>query len=187
MISRAVFVLVIWMSVSSLGGCAAFRWGDTQPPASWPLSKGPGKRSISVILTGASPYIEGLEESAAKAYQESGLFSDVKTRAAETDLRAEVDVSRSAKSEVGLAQLTLFLFPIIQWNEVVIRTTLKNKEGQELGVIEKKDGYTELDGLLMIFLMPFKCPDTIDSNLLYDLNRATISQAYDTGVLQARH
>ena len=183
---RIIFVLVVWMSLSSFGGCAAFRWGDTEPPASWPLSKGPGKQSISLLLTGASPYIEGLEESAAKAYKESGLFSDVKTHASETDLRAEVDVivGRSANSDVLIAQLTLFLFPLIQRNEVVIRTTLKNKEGQELGVVEKKDGYTELDGLLMIFFMPFKWPDSIESNLLYDLNRATISQANDEGLFQ---
>ncbi|HKQ35905.1 MAG TPA: hypothetical protein VJT11_11415 [Nitrospiraceae bacterium] len=185
---RIIFVLVVWMSLSSFGGCASFRWGDTEPPASWPLSKGQGKQSISLLLIGASPYIEGLEESAAKAYKESGLFSDVKTRASETDLRAEVDVSMSrsetSESDVYVPVLTLFLFPIIQRNEIVLRTTLKNKEGQELGVVEKKDGYTELDGLLMIFFMPFKWPNTIESNLLYDLNRATISQANDEGLFQ---
>lgn len=75
----------------------------------------------------------------------------------------------------------------------MIRTTLKNKDGQELGAFENKDGYTELQGPLLIFLMPFKewpetiLPEPIFSNLLYDLHRATLSQAHDAGLFPTRH
>jgi hypothetical protein len=194
---RVVFVLVVWMSLSSLNGCAGFRSGETQPPASWPMSKGPGKQSISLLVTGeelvngmrhdvSQRTIQHWQDAATNAYKESGLFSDVQTDPAETDLRAEINVLRREDfSEAGarVSGSTLTLVPARAECEFAVKTTLKNKEGQDLGTFEKKETFSMWIQFFLIFIMPFNWPWTIDTGILYDLHRATISQAYGTGLL----
>jgi hypothetical protein len=198
---RVLFVLVIWVSLSSLSGCAAFRTGEFKPPASWPLATTPGKQSISLLVTGEGfvngtrqdvpqRMIQHWQDAAVKAYQDSGLFSDVKTGAAETDLRAEVHVLDRGKASQGMAflsGLTLTLLPAHAEGEFVVKTTLKNKEGQDLGTFEKKDSFSFWIQFFLIFIMPFNWPNTVMTDLLYDLHRATIDQAHGAGLLQARH
>ena len=149
---RLLYFLIISVFLSSLSGCAAFRSGETQPPTSWPISKEPGKQTISLLITGESSVngtrqdvpqrmIEAWQAAAEKAYKDSGLFSDVKVGAAETDLRAEIHLTDRGEASIGLAMLsgfTLTLFPANGHSDMVVTTTLKNKEGQELGKFEKK-------------------------------------------------
>jgi hypothetical protein len=195
-----VFFLALLVSLSSLDGCAAFRSGETQPPESWPMSKGPGKQSISLLLSGEG-FVNGQrqdipqrmmqiwEETAAKAYKDSGLFSDVTIGATETDLRAEIQVVDRGEANMGLAFLSGFTMTLIPSNahgEYVVKTTLKNKEGQELGTYEKKESMSMWIEFFLIFIMPFNWPNTVITDVIYDLHRATISQAYSAGVLQAR-
>jgi hypothetical protein len=202
MISRlVVFVLVVWVSLSSLSGCAAFRSGEFKLTPSWPLATTPGKQSISLLVTGEAivngmrqdipqRMIQHWQDAAAKAYKDSGLFSDVKTGAAETDLRAEVHVLERGEANQGMAVLsglTLTLVPAHAESEIVVKTTLKNKEGQDLGTFEKKETFSFWIQFFLIFIMPFNWPNTVATDLLYDLHRATISQAHDAGLLQARH
>ena len=78
-------------------------WKRGPPPTSWPLSKAPGKQSISLLISGEAfvngekadvhqPAMNAWEQATEKAYKDSGLFSDVKIGATETDLRAEIHV-----------------------------------------------------------------------------------------------
>jgi hypothetical protein len=198
---RCSFALVVVLSVSSFSGCAAFRSEETQPPASWPMSKGPGKQSISLLVTGEGivngarrdtpqRMLEIWQEAAANAYKDSGLFSEVKIGAAETDLRAEIHVLDRGEANLGLAFLsgfTMTLIPSKTEDEMTIKTTLKNKEGQELGTYEKKETISMWIQFFLIFIMPFNWPNTVTTEMLYDLNRATINLAYGAGLLQARH
>jgi hypothetical protein len=202
---RVLFVLVVWVSLSSLSGCAAFRTGEFKPPASWPLATTPGKQSISLLVTGESilngirqdlpqrnqqRMIQPWQDAAVKAYQDSGLFSDVKTGVAETDLRAEIHVLNRGEGNIGmmvLSSLTLTLLPAHAEAEFVVKTTLKTKEGQDLGTFEKKGTFSYWSQFFLIFIMPFNWPDTVEADLRYDLHRATIDQAYGAGLLQARH
>jgi hypothetical protein len=198
---RVLFVFVVWVSLSSLSGCAAFRTGEFKPPASWPLATTPGTQSISLLITGEA-FVNGTQhfvpreriqywkDAAAKAYKDSGLFSDVKTGAAETDLRAEVHVLDRGETNNGTAffsALTFGLLPSVHDAECIIKTTLKNKEGQDLGTFEKKGTFSYWIQLFLIFIMPFNWPDTVAADLLYDLHRVTISQAHSAGLFQARH
>lgn len=202
MVSRRVlFALVVWVSLSSLSGCAAFRTGEFKPPASWPLATTPGKQSIGLLVIGETidnvmpPDVpqrtsQSWQDAAAKAYKDSGLFSDVKTGAAETDLRAEVHVIAREETNMGMAflsGLTLTMFPSRSESEFVIKTTLKNREGQNLGTFLKSDKSSTWIQFFLIFVMPFNWPDTVETDMLYDLNRATISEAHGAGLLQARH
>ena len=198
---RLLFLLIISVALSSLSGCAAFRSGKTELPASWPISKEPAKYSISLLVTGEGivngrrqdapqAMIQAWQAAAEKAYKDSGLFSDVKVGASETDIRAEIHVTDRGEASTGMAVLsglTLTLFPANGHDEMVIKTTLKNKEGQELGTFEKKDTLSFWIQFFLIFIMPFNWPNTVAAEMLYDLHRATISEAYSAGRLRAQH
>ena len=197
---RVMCVLAVCVSLSLLNGCAAFRSGETQPPATWPISKEPGKQSISLLISGEAVVNERRQdvpqqtmqiwqEVAEKAYKESGLFSDVKIGAAETDLRAEIHVLDQGEGSMGMAfvsGLTLTLIPCNTQEDLVVKTTLKNKDGQELGTYEKKENMDFWIQLFLIFIMPFYWPNTVATDMLYDLNRATIGEAYGAGLLRAQ-
>lgn len=193
-----LLVSLVWSVVS---GCAAFRGGETQPPSTWPLSKGLGKQSISLLISGEA-IVNGQkadvhqaattawEKAAEKAYKDSGLFSDVKMGAADTDLRAEIHVIDRGEASTGLAFLsgfTMTLIPAKGEEEYVIKTILKNKQGQQLGTFERKEPMTFWIQLFLIFVMPFHWPNTVVTDILYDLNRATVIQAHDTGLLARNH
>jgi hypothetical protein len=132
--------------------------------------------------------IQHWQDAAAKAYKDSGLFSDVKTGAAETDLRAEVHVLERGETNQAMAVLsglTLTLVPAHAESELVVKTTLKNKEGQDLGTFENKETLSFWIQFFLIFIMPFNWPNTVATGMFYDLHRATISQADGAGLLQA--
>lgn len=195
------FIFVLVPLVVSLSGCAAFRSGETQPPESWPLSKGPGKQSISLLVTGEGSVngvkqdlpqrmIEAWQGIAEKSYKDSGLFSDVKTGAAETDLRAEIHFIDRGEASQGLAFLSGFTMTLIPANgksELTVKTTLKDKAAQALGTFEKKETLSFWIQFFLIFIMPFYWPNTVATDMLYDLNRATINEALGAGVLRAQH
>lgn len=140
---RPFHVLVLFVSLLSLSGCASFRSGEPLPPASWPISKEPGKYSISLLVTGEAIVnnerqdipqhaIQMWQEAVAKAYKDSGLFSNVTIGAAETDLKAEIHILDHGEASIGMAflsGLTLTLVPANARDEMVVTTTLKDKEG----------------------------------------------------------
>ena len=197
---RLLYIFVVSVLLSSLSGCAAFRSGEAQPPTPWTTSKEPGKQTISLLITGEG-IVNGTRQdvpqrtigvwqaTAEKAYKDSGFFSDVKVGAAETDLRAEIHFTDRGEANMGLAFLsgfTLTLIPANGHGEMVVKTTLKTKEGQELGTFEKKEALSFWIQFFLIFIMPFNWPNTVITEMLYDLNRATIGQAYGAGLLRAQ-
>jgi hypothetical protein len=198
---RLLHVLTISILLSSLSGCAAFRSGETQPPTPWPISKEPRKQSISLLITGESSVngtrqdvpqrmIEVWQAAAEKAYKDSGFFSNVKVGAAETDLRAELHFTDRGEANSGLAFLsgfTLTLIPANAHGEMVVKTALKTKDGHPLGRFEKKETLSFWIQFFLIFIMPFNWPNTVVTEMLYDLNRATLDQAYGAGLLRSQH
>jgi hypothetical protein len=199
--SRFVSIIIIGLAfVSSLSGCAAFRGGGTEAPQSWPISKTADRPSISLLVSGEAlingemrdvpqQAIAAWEHVAEKAYRESGVFSDVRIGAADTDLRAEIHMLDRGEASIAMALLsglTLTLIPTKAEDEMVMKTTLKNKAGRQLGVYEKKETVSTWIQFFLIFMMPFYSPGSVVQEVLYDLNRATINQALQTGALQAR-
>lgn len=194
-------MLVIGLTWLIVSGCAAFRGGETHPPTTWPLSNGPGKQSISLVITGEAivngqkadvhrAAINAWEQAAEKAYKDSGLFPDIKIGAGETDLRAEIHVVDRGEASMGLAFLsgfTMTLIPAKGNEEYIIKTVFKNKGGQQLGSFETKEPMTFWIQFFLIFIMPFNWPNTVATEVLYDLNRATIIQAYNAGLLAQSH
>lgn len=198
---RSLCLLLACLAWLSLEGCAAFRGGETKPPSSWPLSSGPGKQSISLIVTGEGMVngrkvdthpaaLKAWQAAAERAYKDSGLFSDVQGSAADTDLRAEIHVIDRGNANQGLAFLsgfTMTLVPAYAKGEYRIKTTLKDKEGKEVGSFETKESFSFWIEFFLVFVMPFNWPNTVASELLYDLNRSAIDQALAAGALQAMH
>src|SRR5437879_3194496 len=87
-------------------GCITIREGQLQSITQWPPERKSGKQTISLAVKGNVIY-NGQEVSqdvtktkllyvwqdlTVRAYQESGLFADVKTEPADTDLRAEINI-----------------------------------------------------------------------------------------------
>jgi len=125
--------------------------------------------------------------SIAKAYRDSGLFSDVKIGAADTDLIAEVHVLRRNETSMWLSLasfFTAFVVPTYAQSEVSITTTMKNRELQSLGTFEKAETVTRRFQLFLIFIFPYYMPDNVLSELVYDLNLSIIIQAYEEGIVQ---
>lgn len=196
---RASIRLVLITVLLALSGCASFREGTSQAPVSWPITNVPAKQSISLLMTHEAitngwrisvpqTQVQKVEESVARAYKDSGLFSDVKIGAADTDFRAEVHVLNDVHFSDWLAYaagVTLSVIPGYEQRECVITTTLKNRELRSLGTFERAERETTWIQLFLIVIMPFYWPNAVAADILYDLNRTTINQAYGTGVLQS--
>jgi hypothetical protein len=150
-----VILAVIIALLSS--GCAAFRSGNFQPISQWPPENAVKGKSICIMVSGEgivngkeqevnSKFIEAWRKQTVKAYKDSGLFSAVKTGLPDPDdLRAEIKIMDRGEGNIGLAflsGLTLLVIPCNSTDEIIIKTTLKNKDGDTLSVYEKSDAVT---------------------------------------------
>ena len=191
----SIFVSILLLSLVS--GCAAYRAGNLPQISSWPPESVNDKKSISIVVSGEailggkhqaapSTYIKISQEPTAKAYRNAGLFSDVKVGFAETDLRAEVKIVHQGETNLGLgflSGLTLFLIPSKTTDEFVVKTTIKDSEGDTIGTFEKSETITMWQQLFLIFATPFNFPGSVVKETLYDLNRAIINEAHSQGVI----
>ncbi|MCA9470021.1 MAG: hypothetical protein KC643_31870 [Nitrospira sp.] len=187
-----VFLVFTVVITFGLAGCASFREGTLPPPSSWPPALAQGKKSISVIVTGEAmmegrrgdvplQMVQQWQVPTIKAYRDSGLFSEVKAGPAQTDLRAEVHIRDMGEGSKGMAivsGLTLTLFPATGHDRLVVQTTIKDANGENLGTFEKTETVNFWIQFFLIFIMPFNWPPTVVSDTLYDLSRAIIVEAH---------
>lgn len=194
------FVCLLVLLLSS--GCASFREGQLSPVTHWPLEPlGEGKSvvlmyaGLSGVGVGANTFGLGVASQPTewqltllkKAYQESRLFSAVATNPGSADFFAEVKVVRSGGSGPGmllaavLTGLTLYLVPSAATDQFTITTTYKDKANTIIGTVEKTEALTLWQQLFMAFAYPFNRPATVFEEMLYDLHRATITEAQSKG------
>jgi hypothetical protein len=172
-------------------GCITIREGQLQPITQWPPERKSGKQTISLAVKGKVIYngqevsqdvtktklLYAWQDLTVRAYQESGLFSDVKTEPADTDLRAEITIiDRGDNTTVR----TLYLIPSSATDAVTVSTTLKDRHGAVIGNFQKQEAHTLWQHVFLIFAMPFR---STEQPLVYDLNRATILEALANGSL----
>ena len=172
-------------------GCASFRAGLLAPTTDWPPPAAAKKKSISVAVSGTA-VISGKATDAPQqmidlwrqrtwaAYEESGLFSDVRTGLEATDLRAEIRIEDRGDPNIALAVLcglTMTLIPVKASDELTMRTVYKDAEGNTLASIEKAETVNTWIQMFLVFVMPAKFPSGVVKGVLTDLNRATISAA----------
>jgi hypothetical protein len=190
----AVIITIIALLSS---GCASFRDSNLPPVSQWPPLNAAKGKSICIIVSGESTF-NGKEQEVtfklrnfwrdqvAKAYEDSGLFSEVKTYMSDTDLKAEIKIIDHNERNIGsaiLTGLTLYLMPSKGTDELIVKTTIKNKVGNTLGVYEKSERVTTWLQLFLIFAMPFNFPGPVYEETLCDLNRSTIVELHSKGFL----
>ena len=187
----------IVLGVMCVSGCASFRAGQLSPVSQWPPSPAPSKRSISVVLSGKaivnganqevnSQFLSVWREQTVKAYQDSGLFSEVGGGLGSSDLRAEVQILDRGEPNQALAflsGLTMTIIPVKATDELIVKTAFKDRDGNTLGTFEKSESVATWIQLFMVFAMPGNFPGSVVKQTLYDLNRATISEARAKNVL----
>lgn len=193
--------LVLFMVVSA-SGCAAFR-GDKLPEVQgWPPVSQSGKKSLQVSVGGSvssngkqiqdvSKVLSGWTTQTLKAYEESGLFSSASTSAMqESDLKIDVKVHYKSEYNEKLGMLlglsfglAALVIPQKSSGDYLLRTTIHDREGKEVAFIEKSESVSTWIQLFLLFAMPFRDgPGTVEKNVLYDLNRASILEAHGKGL-----
>jgi hypothetical protein len=117
-----------------------------------------------------------------EAYQESGLFSQVDATVENADLRAEARVEKRKREGWPFCAYSLVL-PCIGIAELTLSTTVRNRDGDTLGVFTYGQTLTTWWEPLLILTMPFAYPGVVEGRALYDLSRATIVEARQHGAL----
>jgi hypothetical protein len=180
----------------TFSGCAAFRAGNTPRYPSVPEAGMAKRKSVKVNFFGTvivnneiyqAPHgaTEAWREQTVKAYEESDLFLEVKDKANESDLHAEVLVVLKKDPNAFFAfitGLTLYLIPSKATDEFTVKTMITDRDGTTLGTFERRETVTLWQHLLMVLAMPFNWRSSVTREVLHDLNRATIEDAHAEGV-----
>lgn len=194
---RSAILALVLLLVSS-PGCMMVRDGNVKPPAQWPPhSSQQEKKTIALHVVevvrqggssqGTSPdAAEDFLAQAVKAYTESGLFSSVVTTGEPTDLRADITII--AKGGDGLSwsgaisALTLTMIPGVVSQDLIAKTSYKDRQQKVIGIIEKSEGLGFWIQFFLLFAMPFvDGPTMIMNETQYDMHRVTIEEAHSKG------
>jgi hypothetical protein len=174
-------------------GCITSREGQLPPITQWPPEAKPIKPSISMVVNGkavlngkeqdvtSTAYVQQWRALTIRAYQDSGVFSNVKEGASESDLMAEINVIDQGDSSFVMGFLTGFtmgLIPSSASDVFTLSTTLKDRNGKAISTINMQETHTTWMQLFLVFGMPFQ---STENHLVYDLNRATIQEARGKG------
>jgi hypothetical protein len=191
------YFLCVALVLATSYGCASFRIGHLEPPAEWPpKSADAGKKSIALLVSGKlningkeqlmpTAVLHKWQKRIAIAYKDSGLFSEVRFGLVEADYKADVtilDRGEFIQAMALLSGLTLTLIPGKAYDEYVVQTTVRDREGKTVGVFEKTDGMSRWFQLFLIFAMPFSTPSSVFDEVAYDIHRAIISKAHARGI-----
>ncbi len=126
-----------------------------------------------------------IKELILKAYEESDLFKLVPKGKA--TYIAEINLTQKgigSMNQAILTGLTLFLYPSKSTDEFTITTIFKNQKNEVQAEFTKSDTVIMWKQLFLIFALPFKYPYKELKNVVIDLNRATILDAYHEPFLQ---
>jgi len=193
-------IVLFFVSVGMLyflAGCASFREGNV-PRARSSSQKAVGQgKTISVEVYGAAilngkiyqahpKTMKSWRRQTVKAYEDSGLFSAILGGPAEADLEAEVMIVDKADPNAFFAfitGLTLYVIPSKATDEYTLQTTIRDREGKTVGAFEMSETVSLWQQVLLILAMPFNWPSSVAKEALYDLNHATLMDAYSQGIL----
>jgi len=118
----------------------------------------------------------------AQVYVDSGLFSEVKIGPADTDLQSEVTVSDFGQGmKIELAPATLFLLPVRWEDRFVVKTKIKDHDGQTLASVETTETVSHWMHLFLMFIAPFNWPPTVFTDTFADLIRVSIVELHEGG------
>jgi hypothetical protein len=180
----------------TLCGCATFRSGECEVE-SWTAAS-PQRtldKSISVLVAGEASFngkeaevtskiLNVWREQTVRAYRDSGLFTSVTSAPSGTDLRAEIKIEDRGEGSLAMAfltGLTLYLIPSKASDALTTTTVFRDQEGKELSRHSKSESIVLWQQLFMLFAMPANNPFSTTKDVIYDLNRATLVEAFPEG------
>ena len=134
-----------------------------------------------------SPYrLKLLRPSIISAYEESGLFSKVELGPSDADLQVEIRILEridSSPVQEFLCLITLGIIPNYGRFNVEVVSTLKNRNGDILGVFEHSQGIKFVQEILLYPLFGIFASFNVEKKVIYDIQRLSISEAYAGGTL----
>lgn len=183
-------------------GCATFRAGLTPSVQAWPPTAGTTRKSIAITARmestidmgpnhGPMPVSDGelnqLRGRVWSEYQDSGIFSDVKTGLEDADVRADVLLQHHGDGSMGLAilsGLTMMMVPLkTTVDDLTFITTFKDRDGNVTGTIKKTERLNTWFHAFLVFVAPFKNVIGQSNDATKDLLRATIAEARSQGLI----
>ncbi len=127
----------------------------------------------------------GIPPGTVQVFQESGLFSEVKTDGSPADLQVDVKtLVRNTQNPGGamLVGLTLFLFPgKVVNHDLVTRATFKDRNGKVLGKFEGRATGAQWLGLLSLVIIGGRDKSFEDTE--NDAYRSILIEARQKGVI----
>ncbi len=117
-------------------------------------------------------------------YKDSNIFNMVDEDSPNKEMSIEVEITRKHKAGIGMtvvSALTLFLVPRGVSEEIVVTTRFLNKKGELIGMVEKNDDIVTWYQTFMLFATPFMYPNSIKTETIKDLNRASLIEAHSDG------
>ena len=174
---------------AALAGCAWERTNRLGPIDPWPpLTSVEKPRSLALRIYGTWSFegtpgeIEPRElsvwrDEALRAYADSQLFSNVAATWEPTDIVAEVSITKSAG---GLKGIPLILGSLAyRQTDIEMRTRFRRADGTLLRLVELSEAIRTFN----ILIRPGRESEDSLREILYDLHRATLSQAARGGML----
>ena len=146
------------LSSASLSiGCVGFR-GPNLASSPWPPAESGVKKAVAVEILGPrGDFGTQFQKQALKAYEDSNLFSEVRTGSASADIHAEIRVTVRGHANLLMARLTgvtLYLIPSSASDEYTATTRFKDASGNLIATTTKTQTVTLWQQLFLIFLMP---------------------------------
>jgi len=193
-----------WLALAGLlpalgGCCAAFRSGRLARIGNWPPGPRPAAEqmkavSLNFVARGCGdgggaldPRTRAIYRNATYwAYDTSDRFVHVRPDPEPAELHANVRLVERLWRAPGFLRfacgITLGLVPSWERRDLILITTITSQDGKELAYIEKRETVTTWCQLLLTLVFPFAPPPGVRAKCVYDLNRATITEAYRNGV-----
>jgi PBP1b-binding outer membrane lipoprotein LpoB len=135
----------------------------------------------AVAASGAQ--VTAWESSVTETFRDSGRFARVSTDKVESDIYAEATLRNNEQFSMASAIITgatFFVIPSTARNTFTLETVFKDKDGKELGRVQKSESVRTWMQLVLIFGIPFQ-QDTRD--IVQALTRSTLDEAVQRRLL----
>ena len=188
-------LLIAFLGLALLSGCAGFRSGETANLGDWPQAQA-HKPTLRYVVQGkflnngqpaavAPAAVKAWSDIVGKSYNDSGLFASVNEGFGDADILAEVKVTNDGHGSMALAMLSGFTFcvlPATAKDVIITETTYRDREGKVLGKVSKQDGVRTWFQILLLPGMFVANPISIVPEIHYDNSKASILAAHERGL-----
>lgn len=120
-----------------------------------------------------------------RAYRESALFSDVSIAEGRGDLRVEIALQGNTRQIdwlTALSYLTFLILPHVVTTDITMATRVTAADGQPIGTMEVQGRSRTWHQLLLFPIASIYEPQSVTPEIVYDMNRDTISALHARGV-----